>query len=42
MLLDVDARKAATMLCASIEKSSGGTPIRAQLEKFAAENGLQI
>jgi phosphotransferase system, enzyme I, PtsP len=42
MLLDIDTRKAAAMLCASIEKSSGGTPIRAQLEKFAADNGLQI
>ena len=42
MLLDVDCRKAAAFLCPLIEKSSGGMPIRAQLEKFAAETGLQV
>jgi phosphotransferase system, enzyme I, PtsP len=42
MLLDVDCRKAAAFLCQLIEKSPGGTPIRAQLEKFAAQSGLQI
>ena len=36
MLLDVDCRKAAAFLCPLIEKSTGGVPIRAQLEKFAA------
>ena len=42
MLLDLDCRKAAAFLCPLIDKSTGGTPIRAQLEKFAAEAGLQI
>ncbi|HXQ83268.1 MAG TPA: phosphoenolpyruvate--protein phosphotransferase [Xanthobacteraceae bacterium] len=42
MLLDLDARKAAAFLGPLIEKSNGGAPIRAQLEKFAADNGLQI
>jgi phosphotransferase system enzyme I (PtsP) len=42
MLLDVDCRKAAAFLCPLIEKASGGVPIRAQLEKFAAESGLQV
>jgi len=42
MLLDLDTRKAAAFLGPLIEKSNGGVPIRAQLEKFAADNGLQI
>jgi phosphotransferase system, enzyme I, PtsP len=42
MLLDLHCGKAATFLSTLIEKSSGGAPIRAQLEKFAAENGLQM
>ena len=42
MLLDLHCGKAATFLSPLIEKSSGGIPIRAQLEKFAAENGLQV
>src|SRR5690348_2455258 len=42
MLFDVDCRKAAAFLCPLVEKSTGGTPIRAQLEKFTAENGLQV
>ena len=42
MLLDVDCRKAAAFLCPLIEKSTGGVPIRAQLEKFAALELLQI
>jgi len=42
MLLDVDCRKAAAFLCPLMEKPSGATPIRAQLQKFAADNGLQI
>ena len=42
MLLDVDCRKAAALLSPLIDKSPRGTPIRAQLEKFAGENGLQV
>ena len=43
MLLDLDSRKAAAFLCAVMEKSAaGGVSIRAQLEKFAADSGLQI
>jgi phosphotransferase system enzyme I (PtsP) len=42
MLLDLDCRKAEAFLAPLIEKSTGGVPIRAQLEKFAADNGLQI
>ena len=42
MLLDVDCRKAAAFLSPMIDKSPGGTPIRAQLEKFAGESGLQV
>jgi phosphotransferase system enzyme I (PtsP) len=41
MLLDVDCRKVAAFLDLLIEKSCG-VPIRAQLEKYAADNGLQI
>jgi phosphotransferase system enzyme I (PtsP) len=42
MLFDVDCRKAAAFLCPLMDKSPGGTPLRAQLEKFAAESGLQV
>jgi phosphotransferase system, enzyme I, PtsP len=42
MLLDLDCRKAAAFLVPLIENSTRGVPIRAQLEKFAADNGLQI
>jgi hypothetical protein len=42
MLLDVDCRKAAALLSPLIDKAPRGTPIRAQLEKFAGENGLQV
>ena len=42
MLLELDCRKAAAFLCPLIEKSVGAVPIRAQLQKFAADNGLQI
>jgi phosphotransferase system enzyme I (PtsP) len=42
MLLDLDCRKAAAFLNPLIEKPNGNAPIRAQLEKFAADNGLQI
>src|ERR1700730_4231413 len=42
MLLDLDCRQAAAFLVPLIEKSTRGVPIRAQLEKFAADNGLQI
>ncbi len=41
MLLDVDCHKVAAFLDLLIEKSCG-VPIRAQLEKYAADNGLQI
>jgi phosphotransferase system enzyme I (PtsP) len=42
MLLDVDCRKAAAFLCPLIEKPSGHPSIRPQLQKFAADNGLQV
>jgi phosphotransferase system enzyme I (PtsP) len=42
MLLDVDCRKTAAFLCPLIEKATGSVSIRAQLEEFAASNGLQI
>jgi phosphotransferase system enzyme I (PtsP) len=42
MLLEVDSRKAAAFLCPLIEKPSRGAPIREQLEKFAASNGLPL
>jgi phosphotransferase system, enzyme I, PtsP len=42
MLLDVDCAKAAAFLCPLIEKPSGHPSIRPQLQKFAADNGLQI
>jgi phosphotransferase system, enzyme I, PtsP len=42
MLLDLDCGKAAAFLCPLIEQGRSRVPIRAQLEKFAADNGLQI
>jgi phosphotransferase system, enzyme I, PtsP len=42
MLLDLDCGKAAAFLCPLIEKPSGHPSIRPQLQKFAADNGLQI
>jgi phosphotransferase system enzyme I (PtsP) len=42
MLLDLDCRKIAAFLCPLIEQTGRSVPIRAQLEKFAADNGLQI
>jgi phosphotransferase system enzyme I (PtsP) len=42
MLLELDCRKAAAFLCPLIGKSTGAVPIRAQLEKFAAGESLQI
>ena len=42
MLLDLDSRKAAEFLCPLIEKPGRAMSIRAQLEKFAATESLQI
>ena len=42
MLLELDSGKAAGFLSPLIEKSTGATPIREQLEKFAAAESLQI
>jgi phosphotransferase system enzyme I (PtsP) len=42
MLLDLDCGQAATFLNPMIEHGSRGVPIRGQIEKFAADNGLQI
>ncbi len=42
MLLELDSRKAAAFLCPLIGKSTGAVPIRAQLQKFATDSGLQI
>jgi phosphotransferase system, enzyme I, PtsP len=42
VLLDLDCRKTAEFLFPLIEKPTGGKPIRAHLEEFAAANGLQI
>jgi len=42
MLLDLDCRETASFLCQLMAKSTGGVPIRAQLENFAAQHGLQI
>jgi phosphotransferase system, enzyme I, PtsP len=42
VLLDLDSRKAAEFLCPLIEKPNKGKPIRAQLEEFATQQGLQI
>src|SRR5277367_4749428 len=42
MLLDLDSGKAAGFLCPLIDKPNRAISIRAQLEKFAAVNGLQL
>ena len=42
LLLDLDCRKAAAFLCPLIDKSNGTMSIRAHLEKFATDHGLQI
>ena len=42
MLLDLDCRKIAAFLCPLIDQSTRGVQIRAQLEKFAADQGLQM
>ena len=42
MLLDLDCRKSAAFLCPLIEQGDRGAPIRARLEQFAADNGLQL
>jgi phosphotransferase system enzyme I (PtsP) len=42
MLLDLDSRKIAEFLAPLIEKPIAAVPIRAQLEKFAASESLQI
>jgi phosphotransferase system enzyme I (PtsP) len=42
MLLDMDCGKAAAFLAPLIDKPNGHVSIRAELEKFAAESGLQI
>jgi len=42
MLLDLDCRKASAFLRPLIEKANGSIPIRTQLEKYAADSGLQI
>jgi phosphotransferase system, enzyme I, PtsP len=42
MLLDLDSRKAAEFLCPLIDKPGRAMSIRAQLEKFAAAESLQI
>ena len=42
MLLELDCRKAAAFLCPLIEKPGASGSIRAQLEKFAASESLQI
>jgi phosphotransferase system enzyme I (PtsP) len=42
MLLDLDSRKIAGFLSPLIDKPRSGISIRAQLEKFAADNGLQV
>jgi phosphotransferase system enzyme I (PtsP) len=42
MLLELDCRKTAAFLGPLIEQTKRGVPIRAQLEKYAADNGLQL
>jgi phosphotransferase system, enzyme I, PtsP len=41
-LLDLDCRKAAEFLSPLIAKPNGAKPIRAHLQEFAAQQGLQI
>jgi phosphotransferase system enzyme I (PtsP) len=42
MLLDMDCAKATAFLAPMIDKPNGNISIRGELEKFAAQNGLQI
>jgi phosphotransferase system enzyme I (PtsP) len=42
MLLDMDCAKTAAFLMPLIDKPNGNMSIRAELEKFAVKNGLQI
>jgi len=42
MLLDLDAKKAAALLCPLIEKPTRDVVIREQIERFAASEGLQL
>jgi phosphotransferase system enzyme I (PtsP) len=42
MLLDLDAGKAAKLLCPLIDSPAGSAPIRERLKAFAAEHGLQV
>ena len=42
MLLELDAGKATEFLYPLIEKPMAAVPIRAHLEKFAADGGLQL
>ncbi len=42
LLLELDASKATEFLYPLIEKPAAGVPIRAHLEKFAANGGLQL
>jgi len=42
MLLDLDCGTIAAQLCPLIEKPANAVPIRTHLEKFAAENNLQL
>jgi hypothetical protein len=42
MLLDVDVEKTEAFLRPLIESRIGSPPLREQLKKFAAEQGLQI
>jgi phosphotransferase system enzyme I (PtsP) len=42
MLLELNARKAATLIEPLIESRTGSQPIRERLKTFAAEQGLQI
>jgi len=42
LMLDLDCAKTAAFLNPLVEKPTGGVSIRAQLEKFVADSGLQI
>ena len=42
MLLDLDSGKAAALVTPMLESPTGSVPIRARLEAFAAEAGLQL
>jgi len=41
-LLELDCRKAAQFLCPLIDKPGGGHSLRASLEEFAANEGVQL